>query len=770
MRSGPPVLTVVLAAALSCAAGAGAAAPDDKSPKWDGSRVSPIHRIPLKDEFDQEIVPSESYPLPFSARFTCAPCHDYDTIRKGLHFNAGRPDASPGRPGEPWIWADEGTGTLIPISYRKWKGVWEPGAVGLTDWDFTRLFGRHLVGGGVSEPREENVTPDSRWEVSGRIEINCMGCHNASPRQDHSEWARQVMRENFRWAATAAAGLGEVGGMASRLAATWDLFDGPNPDDKEWVVAPSVKYDPALFDSRHKAFLAIAYKPDDGLCLACHSTAPAGAEKHEFDEDVHTASGLKCVSCHRNGIGHDMARGYEGETQDNPGLAREDLTCAGCHLGKDAEKGGRGFSGRLGAPFPRHNGFPKVHFERLSCTVCHSGPLPAKEPVRVRTARANRLGIFGVARWATDLPAVFEPVFVRGANGKLAPHRMTWPAFWADTKDGKIVPMKPETVRAAAGGILDAAGCVGRILAAFYNIPEMAGTPLLIMSGRVYELNADAGLDVSGYAGEIAVGGLFWAVRKDGNVLPLLPEIDPDAAEPDTDAEARIQQVLIALGALPDGPGKPALAVKKALYFITDGVLEKTDAPEPSANPELVWVRDGKRSPLVPDFARRAVLSLTGTDQTLTEEQVALVLSKLGKDHAYVSSGRVLRLDGKGGLEAGNDKAADPVMWPLAHEVRPARMALGVNGCTDCHKAGSPFLFGEVTGYGPLKTSRVEVRPASSFMGLGRPYHFLFGASFAVRPLFKGVLLGAAIVVGSLLFLAALLWLGRISGLSGKRR
>jgi hypothetical protein len=768
MRPEHVAWTALLAVVLSCAAAA--AASDDKLPKWDGSRISPVHRIPLKDEFDQEIVPSESYPLPFSARFTCAPCHDYDTVRKGLHFNAGRTDAPSGPPGEPWIWADEGTGTMIPLSYRKWNGVWEPGAVGLTDWDFTRLFGRHLAGGGVAEPRESDVTSDSRWDVSGRLEINCMGCHNASPRQDHSEWARQIMRENFRWAATAAAGLGYVGGMASRLAATWDLFDGPSPDDREWAVAPSVKYDPALFDAKHKAFLDIAYKPDDGRCLSCHSSVATGVAKHEFDEDVHTSSGLKCVSCHRNGIGHDMVRGYEGEKKDTPGLAGEDPTCAGCHLGKNVEKGGEGFAGRLGARFPKHNGFPKVHFERLSCTVCHSGPLPAKEPARVRTARANRLGIFGVARWATDLPAVFEPVFVRGATGKLAPYRLTWPAFWADTKDGRVVPMKPETVRAAAGDILNAAGSVGRVLAALYDIPDLAGAPLLIMSGRIYELNADAGLDVSAYAGELAGATHLWAVRKERDILPLVPEIDPDAAESDTDAEARLQQVLLALGAVPGAPGKPALAVKKALYVVTDGILEKQDAPEPSVKPELVWVRAGKRSPLVDDFARRAVLTLTGTDQTLTEEQVALVLAKLGKDHVYVSSGRAFYLDGKGRLEARKDRAAEPVMWPLAHEVRPARMALGVNGCTDCHRAGSAFLFGKVKGYGPLKTARVEVRSASSFMGLGRPYHFLFGLSFAVRPLFKGVLFGAAAVVGSLLFLAALLWLGRISGLIGKRR
>jgi len=73
---------------------------DDQHLKWDGSRVSPVHRIPLKDELNQEIIPTESYPLPFSARHTCAPCHVYDQVRQGLHFNAtdaGRPAGRPSR-------------------------------------------------------------------------------------------------------------------------------------------------------------------------------------------------------------------------------------------------------------------------------------------------------------------------------------------------------------------------------------------------------------------------------------------------------------------------------------------------------------------------------------------------------------------------------------------------------------------------------------------------------------------------------------------------
>jgi hypothetical protein len=357
---------------------------------WDGNRTTPVHLIPLKDEFDQSIVPTESNPLPFSSRFSCEPCHDYGIIRNGLHFNAAStPNA--GRPGEPWVWVEEKSGTLLPLSYRRWKDCWHPDQVGLIPWDFTLLFGRHLAGGGISEPPDWAVSPGSRWEVSGRVEVNCLGCHNGSNIQDPSEWAKQVLRQNFRWAATAAAGLGEVGGMASRLAPTWDIIDGPNPDDTEWAVPPYVRYDRKIFDSKHRAFLDILHKPEDSRCLACHSVGPAGSAKFKFEADVHSAAGLLCVSCHRNDIRHAMIRGYEGEAADNPEVAGEDFTCAGCHLGGSPSGSEKNPAGRLGAPYPRHKGFPSVHFKRLSCTVCHSGPWRPN-----REARAQPPALAGV--------------------------------------------------------------------------------------------------------------------------------------------------------------------------------------------------------------------------------------------------------------------------------------------------------------------------------------------------------------------------------------
>jgi len=748
---------------------------------WDGSQISPVHQIPLKDEFDQDIIPAEPYPLPFSSRYTCAPCHDYKVIQHGLHFDANQ-SKSTGRVGEPWVWVDEKTGTLLPLSYKNWKGMWNPKEVGLTAWDFSLLFGRHLTGGGVAEPADEDITPDSRWNVSGKIEINCLGCHNPSNVQNHSEWVKQILRQNFRWAATAASGLGEVKGMASRLPGTWDVFDGPNPDDTEWAVVPSVRYNQNLFDSRHRAFLDISHKPDDSRCLACHSVAPFDMKKFNFDEDVHSAAGLKCVSCHRNDIHHAMIRGYEGEANDYPEQPIEDFTCSGCHLGNKLAREGEGLPGRLGAPYPQHKGIPAVHFDRLSCTVCHAGPLPGKELTRVRTSRANRLGIYGIAKWATDLPVILEPVYIRDKNKKLTPHRLLWPAFWAEIEGGKISPLRPERVLAAAGEILNVEENVAGILKTLVTSLELDGSPVIILSGKVYELNADGGLDVSPLAGEAAVEEVVWAIKKDGKIVPLIPQFDPNAVKQSSDIEALIQKILEALATIPDASGKPVLVYKNVIYQVTNGYLEKTEKPNQTVSkPQLCWLNGDKIQPLVSEFERRTVSVTVGSEKTLTEEQVELVLEVLAFDNksqkiqqttnfAYISSGKMFRLNEKGKFESRDHEAAEPVVWPLAHRVRPARQSLGVNGCGDCHKLNSHFFFTKVRGTGPLQTESIKVRSGNSFMKLDKPYQLLFGLSFAVRPFFKVVLFVSTVVAGSILFIVFLIVLGRLSGLIERRR
>jgi len=748
---------------------------DKDKTAWDGSRTTAVHWLQLKDEFDQIIVPSDSFALPYSTKFTCAPCHDYSIIGKGLHFDA-RSSGLQGRPGEPWILADPKTGTMLPLSYRDGPGVWDPGDLGLTPWDFTLLFGRHMTGGGVSDPPDEEFTPESRWEVSGKLEINCMGCHNASRKQSQSEWGKQVLRHNFRWAATAASGLGEVGGMASRLPGTWDIYDGPNPNDTEWAVVPTVVYRASDFDSKNRVFFDIAPRIDDQRCLACHSVARAGESRLTAHQDIHSAAGIGCVECHRNDIGHDMIRGYAKEAEDYGDEKRAEFSCWGCHMDENLSSRGSDTAGRLGAPYPAHPGIPAVHFERLSCTACHSGPLVSKESIRVKTSRANRLGIYGVAQWSTDWPDIVEPVFARDRSGKIAPHRLMWPSFWGKEEGEAIMPLRPEEVAEAAGEILMVEEKAVEALKAISLYGEIPGIPVLVLSGNIYEPNVDGLLDMSGYSGEDVDGEIYWAVKAEEGIIPLIPEFDPDAELPDADAETRIQNVLIALGTIENAPGKPGIVFKKALYHLPEGYLKKMEwAGERAANAELIWINGEGNLPVVSEFQARSIVATVGFDKTLTEEQVSLVLDVLSKSNegdsfVYISGGRVFRFDDGGSLVDGEHPVAEPVVWPLGHTVRPAQQSLGINGCKDCHSESSAFFFARIAGNGPVKTERIANRSAHTFMSLDRPYQKLFGLSFRVRPLLKGVLFAVAVVLGAMLLIMVAMILGRYTGLIERRR
>jgi hypothetical protein len=749
---------------------------DQNKSAWDGSRTTAVHWLQLKDEFDQLIVPADSYAMPYSARYTCAPCHDYNTIQEGLHFNS-LSSTQHGRSGEPWIWVDPKTGTMLPLSYREWPSVWHPEALGLTRWDFTLLFGRHMAGGGVAEPLYNDFSPESRWEVSGKLEINCMGCHNASRQQSHSEWAKQVLRQNFRWAATASSGLGEVGGMASRLPGTWDIYDGPNPNDTEWAVVPTVRYQPSRFDSKNRVFFDIAPTIGDQRCLACHSVTQVGEDRRTAHEDIHSAAGLGCVDCHRNDIGHSMTRGYEEEDEDYRETRGAEFSCWGCHMDRDLSKRGSETAGRLGAPYPEHSGIPAVHFERLSCTACHSGPRPTREATRIRTSRGNRLGVYGVAQWSTQWPHIVEPVFVKDRSGRIAPHRLMWPSFWGRLEGQNIAPLHPAEVMKAAGDDLMVEEDAVEVLKAISLYGEIQGVPVLVLSGNVYEPNVDGVLDVSPYPGKIIPEGIHWAIKSDGEILPLIPEFDPDAEVPDIDAETRIENVLIALGTLEDLPGRPAIIYKKAVYSLPEGYLEKIDwEGESAGNAELVWMGDNAPIRVVSGFQARSIVATVGSEQTLSEEQVGSVLRSFTPDDAerssyvYVSGGRVFGLDDEGKLAVSEHPDAEPVVWPLGHRVRPAQQSLGVNGCTDCHSERSAFFFGIINGIGPLKTDEFIQRSAHSFMKLNKPYQRLFGLSFRVRPLLKVVLFVVAVIVGSMLFILLMVNLARYTGLFDNRR
>ena len=578
----------------------------------DGSRAVPVHLVGLLDEEGDKISPDDDPLQPFSTRQTCGSCHSYGTISGGWHFNAVDANVVPGRKGQPWILVDAATCTQIPLSYRPWPGAFHPEQLGITPFKFTQLFGRHIPGGGVGELESDNPNELIRQDVSGKLEINCLSCHNAHPGQNQAEYASQISRQNFRWAAAAACEFGSVKGIA---AAQSDMYD-PLMDD-----AIATTYRENTFDHKKRVLFNIVRKVPNERCYFCHSNLDLGkhgSEEWAADEDVHLAAGLTCVDCHRNGLDHNIIRGYESEDVASRNPLAAASSCEGCHT-----------EGRLGAPVPEHPGIPPVHFEKLTCTACHSGPWPSQKTYRGKTSRAHALGTHGVNKSADALPHILYPVFAKqggigagylgqllvlSGGGKIAPHKLIWPAFWASLKDKKVTPVTLEIVRRTARKII--------------------GRRMLLPSG--------------------------------------------------------------------DWPALTAEHITKSL-------------------------------------------ALLSSEESIEGEPV------------YICGGRVYRLDESGKLrEPEEHPAAQPYLWPIAHNVRPAAQSLGVHNCGDCHSTDGPFFFGEVAVDTPVLSERDSVKKMVEFQGIGAFYAWAFAFSFVFRPFLKVVALGSCGLIGVVLLLYGL--------------
>jgi len=191
------------------------------------------------------------------------------------------------------------------------------------------------------------------WSKTGVLEADCLICH--LPGYKFEERAKQIQLFNFRWAATAGAGLGTVIGSV-----------------KQGEV-PKVVYNLKFFDSQGRVKLPIVREVPRENCLFCHTESDykkRGAS-YKARDDVHTRAGLRCVDCHKAGsqAKDNKIRGVEkheiGKGDDPGDFVRDDLDntvrqCMDCH--------GKGLHG---APIALHKGLPPRHLEKLACQTCH---------------------------------------------------------------------------------------------------------------------------------------------------------------------------------------------------------------------------------------------------------------------------------------------------------------------------------------------------------------------------------------------------------------
>lgn len=444
-----------------------------------------VHRLTLYDADGVAIAPDDFRAAPYSPARTCGKCHAYETISGGWHFNAGHDTQPAGRPGEPWLLVDPEGGATRALSGRGWPHTLTPEAAGLSDFAFTLRFGHHFPGGGYGEPSADRVRASDeflRWGLSGPLEIDCMFCHSADNLHDPAEAERQIAKQNFRWAPSAALGLGAIRGEAAGAPDDLDPLAPPDPDFPERAL-PFVEYDETRFDSDGRVFFNITRRPAPQRCEFCHASrdvTPSAGPDWATQPDVHIASGMVCVDCHRNDIDHHIIRGDPGEAARRNDPALRAFTCAGCHgvdpaLNAGADAGSVPIAGRLGAPIPRHAGIPALHFETLTCTACHSGPWPTETPRRVQTALAHGLGLPTRDRADDGPPEIRAPLFARDTAGRIAPFRAA--RLGAEENAADVRWPIAHNVRPAAQalGVRGCADCHADDAALFFGSTKLAG-------------------------------------------------------------------------------------------------------------------------------------------------------------------------------------------------------------------------------------------------------------------------------------------------------
>ncbi|MCG6535033.1 MAG: cytochrome c3 family protein, partial [Syntrophales bacterium LBB04] len=192
------------------------------------------------------------------------------------------------------------------------------------------------------------LTPDRRshFKESGVLEADCLICHLPGYRMDDRN--QQINARNYRWAATAGAGFGQISGAVFTYRNPGAGPDHPQFMDGTWNLSkrPVVSYywqNRSLFtgDGRLRGSL-ISKAVSSRNCQQCHRESDAKNVGALYDSqfDVHAQWQFQCTDCHglvgRNAgerLRHQIAKGWSAHN-----TVRNDLdgagmkTCVGCHI------------------------------------------------------------------------------------------------------------------------------------------------------------------------------------------------------------------------------------------------------------------------------------------------------------------------------------------------------------------------------------------------------------------------------------------------------
>jgi Cytochrome c554 and c-prime len=364
---------------------------------------------------------------PYSTKQTCGPCHDYEKISKGYHFNMDWDKADDNRfknTDTPWLVSTGLTGSMTTIGYYQLAKKQNNSSddIDLTSFAFaSRSFitkqgfikpscaGCH-AGGGLFEHDRNGLRYDehlkanpelansfdgdyyqSKWDKSGVIEVDCFFCH--SNRYNLSTRISQIKDLNFKWAGIAAAGIGQIYGKVT---------------DNQ---VPKIVYNKRLFNEDGSFVMpSMIGKPGAKNCLLCHATIDTGKRGTSWGDrlnpDTHHLAGLTCIDCHFGDINHNLAKGNTLANNVRNDLDNTMRSCEECHT-----------TGYKGATLMKHKTIRKDHLEKLSCQACHIPQLnrSAIGAMYLNIGRFNKHGQINAKKYGQGEP--WKPAYIKRKTG-----------------------------------------------------------------------------------------------------------------------------------------------------------------------------------------------------------------------------------------------------------------------------------------------------------------------------------------------------------------
>jgi nitrate/TMAO reductase-like tetraheme cytochrome c subunit len=478
----------------------------------------------LRNEQGDRITATLNSIDPYSPRKTCGTCHNYSIITSGYHFQQGF-DVMKDRYDErkPWILSPGMFGNWLPTAAAgrlAAKVNTDSRQIDLSTYDWIGAgkfnpkhkikssscgschpgggpmeYGRNiqgkadlsktLIGGELANQNQldgdysSRFTTDKRshFRASGVVEADCLICHLPAYRLE--ERNEQLYRRNYRWAATAGAGLGAVKGAVFTYnnpaagpghpefsAGSWNLSKRP--------VTSYAWSNRTLFtaDGRMKGTM-IKKAVSSQSCLQCHAESEAKntGTAHTAANDVHIRAGMTCTDCHPlagktkvQRLAHQIAKG-----KSHTGSVRDDLdgkgmkTCISCHSDGQYQLTRPGATGKARNPLQTHAKIlagAAFHTYLISCVSCHSTAQPLRAMTILDMSTGQEYGYtannFEAVAWPEDyLKEANKPWQPWQAREKqyfaAVPKHMQW--FGEKMNNGEIRPIPLQAVAKTARSI-----------------------------------------------------------------------------------------------------------------------------------------------------------------------------------------------------------------------------------------------------------------------------------------------------------------------------